>query len=67
MKTGLAFKILTKWRNHLEKIKGYSEKDKHTVVNLGGNNGLPKTQNGRWLAEQQLCRGGMELMVDSRL
>lgn len=51
----------------MEKIKGYSEKDKHTVVNLGGNNGLPKTQNGRWLAEQQLCRGGMELMVDSRL
>lgn len=67
LRTGLGFKILTKQRNHLEKIRGCSEKDKQKVANLGGNNGLPRPRIGGWLAEQQLCKGGVEVMVDSRL
>lgn len=59
--------MLTKWRNHLEKMRSNSEKDEHKVVNLGENNGLPRYKKGRWWAEQQLCRKGLELMVHSRL
>lgn len=54
---GLGFKILTKWRNHLEK-RGYSEKDKHKVVNLGGNNGLPRPRMGDGWLSSSSAEGG---------
>lgn len=56
-RTGLGFKMLTKWRYHLEKIRGDSEKDEHKVVNLGENKGLPRYRIGRWLSSNPAERG----------
>lgn len=64
-RTGLGFKMLTKWRNHLEKIRGDSEKDEHKVVNLGENNGLPRYKMGDgWLSSSSAERGWSWWWVD---